>query len=1044
MNKKILSILLALFVLFPLAAQKKDASEEDVLTTASKVQIAMSASFYPVTAGDIYTVSFAAGGSAVQYTIPVDSSYKIRVANLGMINCAGLSYLQLKSQVENLVSKNYPLGGVQFVLTSPAVFTVTVTGEVGATKEYYVWALTRLSEVLNQNLTAYSSTRKVSIEGSNGKTKTYDLFVAKRDGNMNEDPFLRPRDKIIVGRYDRKVTISGAVERPGTYELLKGENLKDLVEKYGNGLSEYASTDNIILQRKNNSTNQSGDTVYLSKKDITANTTLENADVITIPSRMEMHEIMFFEGAVGALGREAQTDNSIDAKESNNLINPIINRIPVQFLEGENFATLIRRTRGNFVATSDLRNAYIIRDGENFSINLEDYLYDSTSMSEYTARKNDVLYVPYMQTTSTVLVTGEVTRTAEVDAWPLKRLSTIIENYKTSYSSTRDIEVIGVDGSKKVCDLFMASRYGQMEQNPYIRPGEQIVINRIDRKVTISGAVERPGTYELLEGENLKDLVEEYGNGLSEYASTDNIILQRKNNSTNQSGDTVYLSKKDITANTTLENADVITIPSRMEMHEIMFFEGAVGALGREAQTDNSIDAKESNNLINPIINRIPVQFLEGENFATLIRRTRGNFVATSDLRNAYIIRDGENFSINLEEYLYDSTSMSEYTARKNDVLYVPYMQTTSTVLLTGEVTHTAEVDAWPLKRLSSIISNYKTSYSSTRNIEVIGVDGSKKVYDLFLANRYGQMDQDPYIRPGEQIKVNRMDRKVTISGAVERPGTYELLKGENLRELVEKYGNGLAPLADSSRLEIYRKLVEADTAGEKIYLSQKDLEDNYELLCYDEVKVSTYMDLQPVVFVEGAVKLEDDESTVLSSTTKITAKFTDGEDYAFFVRRNRAWFSAESDLEKAYIIRGNEIISVDLNPMLNDSSYYSDIKLALNDRLIVPFRQFFVSVAGAVVNPGRYPYIPDRQWDYYIGLAGGFIKTQNTGESVTITDIDGKKYSKKENITPETTITANTNSGLYYFNQYAPVITTILSLVASTLSILAVTGVFK
>ena len=191
MNKKILSILLALFVLFPLAAQKKDASEEDVLTTASKVQIAMSASFYPVTAGDIYTVSFAAGGSAVQYTIPVDSSYKIRVANLGMINCAGLSYLQLKSQVENLVSKNYPLGGVQFVLTSPAVFTVTVTGEVGATKEYYVWALTRLSEVLNQNLTAYSSTRKVSIEGSNGKTKTYDLFVAKRDGNMNEDPFLR-------------------------------------------------------------------------------------------------------------------------------------------------------------------------------------------------------------------------------------------------------------------------------------------------------------------------------------------------------------------------------------------------------------------------------------------------------------------------------------------------------------------------------------------------------------------------------------------------------------------------------------------------------------------------------------------------------------------------------------------------------------------------------------------------------------------------------------------------------------------------------------
>ena len=765
MNKKILSILLALFVLFPLAAQKKDASEEDVLTTASKVQIAMSASFYPVTAGDIYTVSFAANGSAVQYTIPVDSSYKIRVANLGMINCAGLSFLQLKSQVENLVSKNYPLGGVQFVLTSPAVFTVTVAGEVGATKEYYVWALTRLSEVLNQNLTAYSSTRKVSIEGSNGKTKTYDLFVAKRDGNMDEDPFLRPRDKIIVGRYDRKVTISGAVERPGTYELLKGENLKDLIEKYGKGLSEYASTDNIILQRKNNSINQSGDTIYLSQADITANAVLENADVITIPSRVEMYEVMFYEGAVGALGREAQTDNSVDEKESNNLANPIINRIPVQFLEGENLATLVRRTRGSFVTTSDLRNAYIIRQGERYPVNLEDFLYDSRSMSPYSAQKNDVLYVPYMQTTSTVL--------------------------------------------------------------------------------------------------------------------------------------------------------------------------------------------------------------------------------------------------------------------------------------LTGEVSHTVEVDAWPQKRLSSIISNYVTSYSSRRNVEVIGIDGSKKVYDLFQADRYGQMDQNPYIRPGETIKLNRISRKVTISGAVERPGTYELLDGENLKDLIEVYGNGFEPLADASRIELTRKLSESAFAGEKIYLSEQDVDNNLELLCYDSVYVSSFADLQPVVFVEGALKIHDSD-TNLSGTNKITAKFTEGEDLAFFVRRNRAWFSAESDLEKAYIMRGDDIISVDLNPMLNDKSYYSNITLASNDKLVVPFRQFFVSVAGAVVNPGRYPYIPDRQWDYYVGLAGGFIKTQNTGESVTIKDIDGNKYSKKENITPETTITANTNSGLYYFNQYAPVITTILSLVASTLSILAVTGVFK
>jgi hypothetical protein len=52
------------------------------------------------------------------------------------------------------------------------------------------------------------------------------------------------------------------------------------------------------------------------------------------------------------------------------------------------------------------------------------------------------------------------------------------------------------------------------------------------------------------------------------------------------------------------------------------------------------------------------------------------------------------------------------------------------------------------------------------------------------------------------------------------------------------------------------------------------------------------------------------------------------------------------------------------------------------------------------------------------------------------ITDISGKKLSKGEEITPETIITARTNGGLYYFNQFAPVVTTVLSIISTTLSI--------
>jgi protein involved in polysaccharide export with SLBB domain len=106
------------------------------------------------------------------------------------------------------------------------------------------------------------------------------------------------------------------------------------------------------------------------------------------------------------------------------------------------------------------------------------------------------------------------------------------------------------------------------------------------------------------------------------------------------------------------------------------------------------------------------------------------------------------------------------------------------------------------------------------------------------------------------------------------------------------------------------------------------------------------------------------------------------------------------------------------------------------NDVLIIPFRQYFVTVAGAVALPGRYPYIPDRSWDYYVALAGGFVQERNSREAVVIKDISGKTMRKTDPITPEMTITARTNAGLYYFNQYAPIVTTLLSIVTTFVSV--------
>jgi protein involved in polysaccharide export with SLBB domain len=94
------------------------------------------------------------------------------------------------------------------------------------------------------------------------------------------------------------------------------------------------------------------------------------------------------------------------------------------------------------------------------------------------------------------------------------------------------------------------------------------------------------------------------------------------------------------------------------------------------------------------------------------------------------------------------------------------------------------------------------------------------------------------------------------------------------------------------------------------------------------------------------------------------------------------------------------------------------------------------VTVAGAVALPGRYPYIPDRSWEYYVGLAGGFVKERNSGEAVAIKDLGGTELGKGDEIAPVTTITAQTNAGLYYFNRYAPVVTMALSMLTTFVSV--------
>jgi protein involved in polysaccharide export with SLBB domain len=213
----------------------------------------------------------------------LDAGYRLKIQNMGVINARNKTYLQMRREVENLVSQNYPMSGPSLTLVRMGSFTVLVSGETVIAGDRSVDGLTRVSALLT-SLTDKASVRFVKITRANGATRTYDLFAANRNGDLSQNPYVSPGDTILIPPAERKASIAGEVFRPGTYELLPGEDLKRLVEYYGDGFTLDAAPEKIILTRAGKDNTMSRELRALSW-DKDKETALEDGDQVTVENR---------------------------------------------------------------------------------------------------------------------------------------------------------------------------------------------------------------------------------------------------------------------------------------------------------------------------------------------------------------------------------------------------------------------------------------------------------------------------------------------------------------------------------------------------------------------------------------------------------------------------------------------------------------------------------------------------------------------------------------------------------------------------------------
>ena len=287
MKRILILSLLGLIILCSLGAQEEAGETgrliplETELSLSDRLLLAVSSKNYPVTPGDVYQLTFLLANEKVSNEILLESDYTLNLNIFGKVNAENMSFAELKPIVEKRIADAYPRSLPSLSIVSIGFFQVLIKGEVTQTSHVTAWGLSRLSSVVQDQLGPYSSIREIGVVSRDGILRKYDLFKALQVGIVEEDPYILSGDVIIVYRSDRKAEILGEVFRPGNYQLLRNEGMRELINTYGRGFTNRADTARIRLDRYSGKRAQ---TYYFDlSKGIPTSLDLQDNDVVTVP-----------------------------------------------------------------------------------------------------------------------------------------------------------------------------------------------------------------------------------------------------------------------------------------------------------------------------------------------------------------------------------------------------------------------------------------------------------------------------------------------------------------------------------------------------------------------------------------------------------------------------------------------------------------------------------------------------------------------------------------------------------------------------------------
>ncbi len=436
--------------------------------------------------------------------------------------------------------------------------------------------------------------------------------------------------------------------------------------------------------------------------------------------------------------------------------------------------------------------------------------------------------------------------------------------------------------------------------------------------------------------------------------------------------------------------------------------------------------------------------------------------VGAIDLKNLTLVNAKQKITKTIDKYYKNvDVFISLIGFRKIKVALLGDVNKPSTYIISGN------------SRLMDLIaaSPGLTKTSNYRNIKVMNKDSVLGYYDLLSYLRFGDKMNNPLLRGGDVIFVDKVDKTISINGMIKYPGIYEYLPGETISHFIRLAG-GFLSKARKDSIELVSFAADGKSQFSEYYsydelLNQKIVLHNQDMVIVREIPeyyIDRFVEVHGYVKYPGYYKIVKGK-TKLTDIIKEAGGFLENaslEDASITRNQGTVEYDPEyerlknmdrkdmSDDEYAYLKaksreRKGRMV-VDFVRLFKDHDSQEDIILKKDDFISVPEAKNYIIMLGQLAKPGDLIFNKNLSIDDYIKLAGGYgwradkgnvrVIRANTGEWVDADDADslnpGDAIWVPENPPPPRFWDVFTTS-MQIFGQVASIIAATVAIIVAT-----------